>query len=578
MASLARDHVRRRTLRPRFGARAVIAKRGAQASLLVLLLMLAAVLAAGIFSAHNLYHSAEDRYIGVVLPLRSTTHDVVLHMVDEETGVRGYMITRDRKSLRPYFVGKRGVTRDLATLSRLSRGRPELARRTRILRREINSLQGFYDKLITFVADSPLGQKRAKSEVLDGDRLFARFSSTSRLMQTDIGRLVQSTRAKQHRTYVRAVGTLGIAGFLALVIAGTLLAKVPERLRLLYAAEEDARREAEQGANAARALAHVSDAVLLIDDGGWIRSWNEAAEGLFGVTSTMAVGRPAERVVPDYDRLVEGGRRRETFVPVRVAGDELWVAPALSIFEGGSVLTIRDVTARYLLERARADFVTTASHELRTPLTAIYGGVRTLLGREVELSDEQRLRLLHMIEQESAHLARIVDQLLVTAQLDRGSLRATQAECDVRALCESVLVAAEARSHADAHLVLDASPDIGPVLCDESLLRQVLVNLVENALKYSPEGGRIEVALAGENGVVTIAVRDEGLGIPPSEQTRIFEKFYRLDAEMTRGVGGSGLGLYISREIVERMGGTLSVQSTPGEGSTFTVTLPRVTA
>ena len=88
------------------------------------------------------------------------------------------------------------------------------------------------------------------------------------------------------------------------------------------------------------------------------------------------------------------------------------------------MLTIRDVTGRYLLERARADFVTTASHELRTPLTAIYGGVRTLLGRAGELSDDQRLRLLHMIEQESAHLAQIVDQLLITAQLDRGSLRA----------------------------------------------------------------------------------------------------------------------------------------------------------
>jgi signal transduction histidine kinase len=103
----------------------------------------------------------------------------------------------------------------------------------------------------------------------------------------------------------------------------------------------------------------------------------------------------------------------------------------------------------------------------------------------------------------------------------------------------------------------------------------VLVNLIENAIKYSPGGGRVEVRLADEPDQATIEVRDEGLGIPPSEQDRIFEKFYRLDAEMTRGIGGSGLGLYISREIVEQMGGTLSVDSVPGTGSTFAVTLPR---
>jgi two-component system phosphate regulon sensor histidine kinase PhoR len=289
----------------------------------------------------------------------------------------------------------------------------------------------------------------------------------------------------------------------------------------------------------------------------------------------MAIARPAEEVVPEYPRLVEGGRRRDAFVPVQVAGSEWWFAPALSEFEGGSVLTVRDVTGGYLLERARADFVTTASHELRTPLTAIYGGVRTLLGRAGELSEDQRLRLLRMIEQESAHLAQIVDQLLITAQLDRGSLRATATPTDLRKLCESVLEAAEARSEAQATLVLDAPHDLESVLCDESLLRQVLVNLVENALKYSPDGGRIELTLAMERDTSRIVVRDEGLGIPHSEQEQIFEKFYRLDAEMTRGVGGSGLGLYISREIVTQMDGTLTVLSEPGAGSTFTVTLPR---
>jgi signal transduction histidine kinase len=114
-----------------------------------------------------------------------------------------------------------------------------------------------------------------------------------------------------------------------------------------------------------------------------------------------------------------------------------------------------------------------------------------------------------------------------------------------------------------------------PVRCDESLLRQVLINLVDNAIKYSVDGGLVLVRLRDETAVVHIDVIDKGLGIPAAEQERIFDKFYRLDAEMTRGVGGSGLGLYISREIVAQLGGTLSLQSQPGVGSTFTVTLPR---
>jgi PAS domain S-box-containing protein len=481
-------------------------------------------------------------------------------------------------SLKPYFAGRDGVTKDLARIRQLTASRPELTRRLHVLEREIHGLRGFYDTLIAFVADGRLGQQRALKEVLDSAGLFAQFTQTSKLMQNDLARLVQSTRDKQARTYDRAVGALVAAGFLALMIAGWLLVKVPERLRILYAAEEDARLDAEQDANSARALAHVSDAVFLIDDSGRIRSWNEAAEQLLGVGRAMAIARPAEDVVPEYAKLVEGGRRRDAFVPVRVDGDERWFAPALSTFEGGSVLTVRDVTARHLLDRARADFVTTASHELRTPLTAIYGGVRTLLGRAGELAEDQRLRLLHMIEQESAHLAQIVDQLLITAQLDRGSLRAMAAPTDLRKLCESVLEAAEARNPAQATLVLDVPPDLERVLCDESLLRQVLVNLVENALKYSPRGGRIELTVANHGDTVRLLVRDQGLGIPPSEQEQIFEKFYRLDVEMTRGVGGSGLGLFISREIVTQMDGTLTVRSEPGAGSTFTVTLPRLAA
>jgi two-component system phosphate regulon sensor histidine kinase PhoR len=213
---------------------------------------------------------------------------------------------------------------------------------------------------------------------------------------------------------------------------------------------------------------------------------------------------------------------------------------------------------------------------LRTPLTAVYGSARTLIEREDVLDETQRRHLLRLIAQESEHLAQIVEQLLVTAELDRGRLRMAESDCDIGELCSSVLAAAEARKPDAIKLALVTPEPVNPLRCDPPRLRQVLVNLVENAIKYSPSGGRIEVRVIDGQDELRIEVRDEGLGIPPSEQARIFEKFYRLDADMTRGVGGSGLGLYISREIVEQMGGTLSVRSTRGVGSTFSVTLPRV--
>jgi two-component system phosphate regulon sensor histidine kinase PhoR len=113
-----------------------------------------------------------------------------------------------------------------------------------------------------------------------------------------------------------------------------------------------------------------------------------------------------------------------------------------------------------------------------------------------------------------------------------------------------------------------------PIRCDENKLRQVLVNLVDNAVKYSPGGGRVELSVRSANGSCLIEVADEGLGIPAAERDRIFEKFYRLDPQQTQGVGGSGLGLYICRELVERMDGRLLVDSEPGKGSRFTVELP----
>jgi two-component system, OmpR family, phosphate regulon sensor histidine kinase PhoR len=550
-------------------------KQRVRVSLFVLLALLLSILLIGLLASYNLYRSAEDHYIGLALPLRTASRDVLFQMEREETGVRGYIITSNRKSLEPYKAGRKGVLEDIRQIARLTKGHPELSGRLDEVRREVIALHGFYDRLIVFVADGKVGRERAIREVPSGEALTARFRTTATLMQSDTNAIVQRTRHEQRSTLRRTLASLGIAGALALAVALALLVKLPEQLRRLYASEEDARRRAEQGANAAHALAHVSDAVFLVDDAGVIRFWNAASESLFGITAHETVGRPAAAVVPEYERLADAARRQDRFVPVRIADEERWLSPLLSAFDGGTVLTVRDATAGYVLERTRADFVATASHELRTPLTSVYGGARTLIAHRDTLERGQQDRLLRMIEQESEHLVQIVDQLLVSAQLDRGAVHLDESDVDVLVLCSGVVDSARLRIDGRNILMLQMPTKMAPLRCDEALLRQVLVNLVENGVKYSPEGGRVDVLVSEDPGWVRLEVADEGMGIPAAELDRIFEKFYRLDAAMSRGVGGSGLGLYISREIVMQMGGTLTVRSTPGEGSTFTVVLPR---
>ncbi|HXH97801.1 MAG TPA: CHASE3 domain-containing protein, partial [Gaiellaceae bacterium] len=291
----------------RSGGAADLAKRRVHAALLVLLVLLAVVLAVGIFSALSLYRSAENRYIHLVFPLQTSVRNLVLGMVEEGSGARGYMITGDRTSLTPYFRGRSTVQGELARITELTRTQPQLAARLEQLRPDIVRLHGFYDRLITFVADGRTGQQQARSEVLADDRLFERFRQTARLMQADLDRFVEATQARQRTTFLRSLGALIGAGSLALLIAAVLLLKLPRRLRGLYLSEENARQHAEQGANAARALEHVSDAVVLVDADETIRSWNPAAERQFGVGVGGALGRRAAEVVPGYELLVRSG-------------------------------------------------------------------------------------------------------------------------------------------------------------------------------------------------------------------------------------------------------------------------------
>jgi len=342
-------------------------------------------------------------------------------------------------------------------------------------------------------------------------------------------------------------------------------------------------REAERRAEAALALAYVGDGVILVDHDGRVRFWNSAAAAITGVRAADAVGRHPGEVVPAWEELIGVAelaeaaapeRARSVTVPVELPSGERWVAVTGVAFDEGVVYALRDVSDEQAFERARSDFVATASHELRTPLAAVYGAARTLRRTDIEISDEQRDRFLEIIVSETERLTAIVSQILLAGQLEEGRVDVSTAATDLRPLAESVLDSARLRAPDQIELRLEQNGAPTVAIADEDKLRQVLVNLLDNAIKYSPDGGDVAVELDGGHGRVRLTVRDSGLGIPSAEQERIFEKFYRLDPALTRGVGGSGLGLFISRELVSRMGGSLTVRSQPGEGAAFVVDLP----
>ncbi|MDX6486613.1 MAG: hypothetical protein QOF43_1766 [Gaiellaceae bacterium] len=341
-------------------------------------------------------------------------------------------------------------------------------------------------------------------------------------------------------------------------------------------------REAEERAHAARVLATIGDGVLLADGGGRVRLWNPAAERITGLAEKEMLGRRVADVVPGWE-LIEsrlpvsraGEAVRAESIPLDLGSRELWLSVSAVGYEDGTVYAFRDLTEERALETMRQDFVATVSHELRTPLAAIYGAALTLRRDDVQIEADLREKLLEVITEESDRLADIVNDLLLASQLDSGTLQADIKRCDAREIAQLEVDAARTHLPENVEIALEVPDDLPTVSADAGQLRQVISNLIENAIKYSPDGGTVSVALAPQDRHVRFSIADCGLGIPESEQRRIFEKFFRLDPDMTRGIGGTGLGLYICRELVRRVDGRIWVESDGRSGSTFHVEIPQ---
>jgi signal transduction histidine kinase len=369
-------------------------------------------------------------------------------------------------------------------------------------------------------------------------------------------------------------------GLVAQMGAAVRNARLQQERRRLEAAEAAALAVAAEREQAARVLDAVGDGIFLLDDQGVVRLWNRAAELVTGLRLDRVQEHSLGEVIPEWKTLSaripvaeHGAMARAVTLPLQIGENDLWLSFAAVRMADGVIYACRDVTSEQRLEEEKNDLVATISHELRTPMSAVYGAAKTLLREDVDFSAERRQQLLEMIATQAARLSQITEEVLLTSRLDRGDLPVEAEPVDVAGIVSATVEAMRPQLPDSAEIEIEIPDDVGAASGDRDRIQQVLVNLLDNAVKYG--ASPVKIHAYRTDGLIRICVADAGPGIALSDQPRIFEKFYRADPQLARSPGGTGLGLYISRELAQRMGGRLDLSSELGAGATFVVELPQ---
>jgi two-component system phosphate regulon sensor histidine kinase PhoR len=339
-------------------------------------------------------------------------------------------------------------------------------------------------------------------------------------------------------------------------------------------------------AKAAAILDSMVEGVIAIDHRERIVLMNHAARTIFDLGREGVEQRPLLEVIRHKElldlveavRLTRVGetRRREVELgpPIDRTLDAHATAVAIAPAGSGVLLVLHDITELRRLERVRTEFVANVSHELRTPLTAIRGYLETLLDGALEEPAHAR-RFLEIAHTHAERLSRLVDDLLQLSDIETGKAGLKPTALRLREVAADVVAMFEAQAMQKALRLVNAVPPELRAQADADRLTQILVNLVDNAVKYTPDGGRITLAAApGPRGFVRVWVADTGIGIPSTDLPRLTERFYRVDKARSRELGGTGLGLAIVKHLVQAHGGELWLESELGQGTTAYFTLP----
>jgi len=341
-------------------------------------------------------------------------------------------------------------------------------------------------------------------------------------------------------------------------------------------------------ASAPQLFEQLPDPLLLLDAGGRVLFANRAMRAVVGLDAqkkpVSAVLRTPE-VLQAIERTAATGEQAAVEFMVRVPVERHYQAYVTRVDEPRmTALLLHDLTAMKRAEQARADFVANASHELRTPLAAVSGFIDTLRGHARD-DPEAREKFLEIMSVEAGRMRRLIDDLLSLTRIEQNEHVPPSDTADLGAVVRDAATALAPLAEADGvTIAIEAAADLPPVTGQRDELIQLFQNLIHNAIKYGRKGGHVWISLAlakpgaparrGAGAMVSVAIKDDGEGIPREAIPRLTERFYRVDVKRSREKGGTGLGLAIVKHIVNRHQGRLQVESQPGQGSCFTVSLP----
>ncbi len=333
-------------------------------------------------------------------------------------------------------------------------------------------------------------------------------------------------------------------------------------------------------------LVSMTEGVIAVDTEEKIIRMNESACAFMGVQEADVIGRSVQEVVRNSDLLrfigsVQQSREPvESDITIREGSEKILHAYGKTLRDSswntiGILVVFSDITRLRHLENVRRDFVANVSHELRTPITSIKGFIETLADGAIDNPQDAR-RFLDILSRQADRLNAIFEDLLTLSRIEDGNAQEDMRlePGDVVAVTKAAIQSCSARAAERGVRIETRMSDRVVARLNENLLEQAIANLIDNAIKYSEENTTVSVSVVDEGGEVRIEVRDQGPGIEKMHLSRLFERFYRVDKARTRKAGGTGLGLAIVKHIAECHGGRATVESTPGQGSLFSIRLP----
>ncbi|WP_395671377.1 CHASE3 domain-containing protein [Phenylobacterium sp.] len=506
---------------------------------------------------------------------------------DAETGQRGHALTGKPAFLEPYLDAMSALDEQLRVLDRLFADEPDQQRRMVVLRRQVAAKVAIMERGIGIRRDEGLAPVVDYVSTEQGKRAMDAIRATVSEMVARESRSLNARLRAADRQARRAELVAGLMGLILLVslTGAVILIRRHSRARQVLI-EELQDRAIRQEAGFESTLT----AVMVFNPSGTIEQMNRAAEKLFGYDREELVRRdvsvimdlaPGEGLFLDrvgvgreagegVIREIDGRRKDGLSIPL-----EVLLAP-MPLRDGVHVTaSVRDLRERREAERLKDEFVSTVSHELRTPLTSIAGSLSLMDAGVAGPLPEKAARLTHIAKTSCERLVRLINDLLDMQKIAAGKIQLQDGPLDLR---DVIAAAAEAISGmaSERRVPVQIAAPADPVVVrgDADRLVQVLVNLLSNAMKFSPAGESVDLTLATEGERAVVRVRDRGPGVPESFQASLFSRFAQADGSAGRAVGGSGLGLAISREIVERHHGVIRLVESSGQGALFAVELP----